>query len=511
MKHMNSHKRRAGFPLGLAAACAVFTISCVLWGVSIWFQRTFQINFQELLYTLTSPLVGSDTGLVFNCLKACLPHICLSVLFIALGVIVVTLQKRVAVTLSFQFRGRRRQTDLLSLVRRAMSVVSIAALCLSLRSLYVNLRIEEYVQLRRNSTTLYEDHYVDPASVAITPPQEKKNLIYIYLESMETSYASTDVGGLQPEHNYMPNLTAMAREALSFSNSEQLGGFHTCHGATWTMGAIFASTSGLPFSFPVGANSMAQHSIFAAGCTVMGDILAENGYRNIFLCGSDADFAGRKTYYEQHGNYEVYDLFTAREEGYIPEDYKVWWGYEDIILYQIAKDKLTALAQSGQPFNFNMLTVDTHHVDGYICPLCGDDYDSVTGNVVSCADRQIAKFIQWCSQQDFYEDSVIVIIGDHPRMDSSLVEGLDYYDRTVYNCFINCDAPDDVRLVNREFTTVDLFPTVLSAMGFQIEGDQLGFGVDLFSGRDTLSEVMGFHVLDEEFGKYSPYILERLA
>ena len=100
MKHMNSHKRRAGFPLGLAAACTVFTISCVLWGVSIWFQRTFQINFQELLYTLTSPLVGSDTGLVFNCLKACLPHICLSVLFIALGVIVVTLQKRVAVTLS---------------------------------------------------------------------------------------------------------------------------------------------------------------------------------------------------------------------------------------------------------------------------------------------------------------------------------------------------------------------------------------------------------------------------
>lgn len=131
--------------------------------------------------------------------------------------------------------------------------------------------------------------------------------------------------------------------------------------------------------------------------------------------------------------------------------------------------------------------------------------------MVSCADRQIAEFIQWCSQQDFYEDSVIVIIGDHPRMDSSLVEGLDYYDRTVYNCFINCDAPDDVRLVNREFTTVDLFPTVLSAMGFQIEGDQLGFGVDLFSGRDTLSEVMGFHVLDEEFGKYSPYILERLA
>ena len=508
---MKSPKRHTVFYLELAAACVIFTISCILWGVSLWFQRTFQINFQELLYTMTSPLVGSDTGLVFSCLRACLPHICLAALFIALGIIVVMLRRRLAVTLSFQFRGRRRQADLLSLVRRAMSVVSVVVLCWALRSLYVNLRIQEYVDLRRNSTTLYEDHYVDPVNVAVTPPQKKKNLIYIYLESMETSYASMEVGGLQPEHNYMPNLTAMARENLSFSNSEQLGGFHTCHGATWTMGAIFATTSGLPFSFPVGANSMAKHSIFAAGCTSMGDILAENGYQNVFLCGSDADFAGRKTYYEQHGNYEVYDLFTAREEGYIPEDYKVWWGYEDEVLYRIAKDKLTTLAQSGQPFNFNMLTADTHHVNGYLCPLCESTYDSVTGNVVSCADRQIQEFIQWCSTQDFYKDSVIVIIGDHPRMDSSLVEGLDYYDRTVYNCFLNCDPPDGVRLTNREFTTVDLFPTVLSALGFEIEGDQLGFGVDLFSGKDTLSEVMGFQVLDAEFGKYSPYILEHLA
>lgn len=511
MKKTKSPKRRAGSPAGLIAACFIFTLSSILWGVSLWFQRTFQINFQELLYTLTSPLVGSDTGLIFLCLRACLPHICLSLLFISLGVLVTALQRRIAATLSFQFRGRRRQTDLLVLVRRAMAAVSLIALIWAVRALYVNLRIEEYVALRRNPTNLYYERYVDPVNVTITPPRQKKNLIYIYLESMETSYASVGAGGLQPEHNYIPNLTAMARENLSFSNSDRLGGFHTCHGATWTMGAIFASTSGLPFSFPVGGNSMAKHSIFASGCTVLGDILEENGYRNVFLCGSDADFAGRKTFYEQHGNHEIYDLFTAREEGYIPPDYKVWWGYEDRVLYQIAKDKLTMLAQSGQPFNFNMITVDTHHVDGYICPLCGNDYDSVTGNVVSCADRQIQEFVQWCSRQDFYKDSIIVIIGDHPRMDSSLVEGLDYYDRTVYNCFLNCDVPAGVRRTNREFTTVDLFPTVLSALGFDIEGDQLGFGVDLFSDRDTLSEEMGFQVLDEEFGKYSPFILERLA
>lgn len=502
-------ERPAGMRLGLALACVVFSVSCVLWGVSVWLGRTFNINFQEILYTMTSPLVGTDAGVALKCLRACLPHICLAALFVLTAAALVVLQRRFTAALSFQFRGRRRQADLFLLARRSMAVISVLALCWAFRALYVNLRVGQYIELRRNPTTIYEDRYVDPASVSITAPDRKKNLIYLCLESMETSYASEEAGGRQPEHNYIPNLTALAQENLSFSNSDRLGGFRAVSGTTWTMGAIFAATSGLPFSFPVGENAMNRHSEFASGCTTLGDILEENGYRSMFLCGSDATFGGRRLYYQQHGNYEICDLLTAREEGYIPEDYKVWWGYEDEILYQIAKDKLTGLAGSGQPFSFTMLTVDTHHVDGYVCSLCRDDYDSVTGNVVSCADRQAADFIRWCEEQDFYDDCVIVITGDHPRMDTSLVDGLDYRDRTVYNCFLNCEGP--ARAVNREFTAVDLFPTVLSALGFEIEGDQLGFGVDLFSGSDTLSEVMGFQALDEEFAKYSPFVEEHLS
>lgn len=508
MNRMRS-ERPACMRLGLAAACVIFSVSCILWGVSVWLGRTFNINFQEILYTMTSPLVGTDAGVALKCLRACLPHICLAALFVLTAAVLVTLQQRFTAALSFWFRGKRRQADLFRLARRAMGVVSVLALCWALRALYVNLKVGEYIALRRNPTTIYEDRYVDPAAVSVTAPERKKNLIYLYLESMETSYASEEAGGRQPEHNYIPNLTALAQENLSFSDSERLGGFRAVSGTTWTMGAIFAATSGLPFSFPVGENAMNRHSEFASGCTTLGDILEENGYRSMFLCGSDATFGGRRLYYRQHGNYEICDLLTAREEGYIPQDYKVWWGYEDEILYRIAKDKLTGLAESGQPFSFTMLTVDTHHVDGYVCPLCRDDYDSVTGNVVSCADRQAADFIRWCQEQDFYDNSVIVVTGDHPRMDTSLVDGLDYCDRTVYNCFLNCDTP--ARTVNREFTAVDLFPTVLSALGFEIEGDQLGFGVDLFSDRDTLSEVMGFQALDEEFAKYSPFVEEHLS
>lgn len=36
---------------------------------------------------------------------------------------------------------------------------------------------------------------MDPALVPVTFPEQKRNLVYIFMESMESTYASTDVGG----------------------------------------------------------------------------------------------------------------------------------------------------------------------------------------------------------------------------------------------------------------------------------------------------------------------------
>ena len=120
----------------------------------------------------------------------------------------------------------------------------------------------------------------------------------------------------------------------------------------------------------------------------------------------------------------------------------------------------------------------------------------------------IPRYAVLCKEQDFFEDTVIVISGDHPRMDSSLVSNVSGYDRTVYNAFINADAGllDEARLQDREFSAMDMFPTVLGAMGFRIEGDRLGLGTNLFSGRDTLMEELGgYGNLNAELSKYSVY------
>ena len=502
---MKTKKAKSTFRAGRVAVWSVvfgllFLLGTALLVLSLWYRATYDIEFKELLYTLSSPLKGTGESTITLILTSCLPWVCgAAVIYVAIAIFLAQ-------------KGWGYQ-----LTRRVCAFLCVLLLLGSMVFALAAFRIPTYLKALSEKTTIYEDYYVNPDDVAITANGETKNLIYIYLESMETTYASQAVGGKQPVFNYMPNLTQLAKDEISFTDKADgsLGGFHTTNGTTWTMAALLSTTSGIPFSFPLGENGhnkMSQREYFASGLTTLGDILEDKGYRQEFLCGSNATFGGRRNYFEQHGNYEIFDLYTARKEGYIPNDYYVWWGYEDHILYDIAKDELTELAAGEGPFNFTMLTVDTHHVDGYRCSECGYAYGGKLENVVTCADKLLIEFVDWCREQDFYEDSVIIITGDHPRMDTTLIHGTSYYDRTIYNAFLNSAVqPVENTTDGRVWTSYDMFPTILAAMGFEIEGDQLGLGVNMFSGKKTLAELLGYDYLNAEVNKFSDYYIREFS
>lgn len=455
----------------------------------------FDISFGEVLYTLKSKTTGAGADIIKVGLRYCIPRIILwDILFFLFSSLVIGGE-------TDSRKSRFKWFLLPGLLMTACLLV--AGLCFADKSF----GIREYYELKKNPTTIYEDYYRFPEIEQITSSGTTKNLIYIWLESMENTYAAKELGG-QQERNLIPNLTEMSEKYLSFSNTDKLGGFRSPEGTVWTMGALFAASSGVPFAFPVDGNSMENYSEFAPGITALGDVLEAKGYHNMFLCGSDVNFAGRGNFYRQHGNYEIIDYYVAKEKSYIPEDYYVWWGLEDAKLYEIAKTELVELAQKGEPFSLTMLTVDTHYNDGYICSLCKEDYEDVASRVVACADRQIRDFVEWLSEQDFFEDTVVIITGDHPRMDTCLVEGIKRSKRTMYNCFIGSAKMPQGDIKKRSFTTMDLFPTTLSAMGFDIPDHRLGLGVDLFSGEETLTERLGFTEFNEELKKYSPFYEE---
>ncbi len=71
-----------------------------------------------------------------------------------------------------------------------------------------------------------------------------------------------------------------------------------------------------------------------------------------------------------------------------------------------------------------------------------------------------------------------------------------------YNCY-----RENTR---RKYTTVDLFPTTLAAMGVKIEGNRLGLGVNLYSGEKTLYEQYGKDYLEVELLKDSKLYRQKL-
>ena len=86
----------------------------------------------------------------------------------------------------------------------------------------------------------------------------------------------------------------------------------------------------------------------------------------------------------------------------------------------------------------------------------------------------------------------------------------DKYQRTVFNEVIN--APIQAEYTkNRQFTTFDLYPTTLAALGVEIEGNRLGLGTNLFSGTKTVPERLGYQNFEDEVTKKSDYYEQKIA
>ncbi len=364
------------------------------------------------------------------------------------------------------------------------------------------------------SRDFVESYYIDPSTVELTFPDKKRNLIYILLESMEVTFADQEVGGAF-ETNVIPRLTALSQENENFSGSygegSLLDGGYAYSGGTWTMGAIFSQTSGLPLQTgAIGRNDMDTQDSFYPSITTIGDILEDNGYNQVFLIGSNAYFGGRRLYLENHGNYEFRDLTWAKQTKRIPAGYYVWWGYEDAKLMEFAKETLTELASKDEPFNMTMLTVDTHMTGGYRCDLCGDEFEDNYSNVYACSDKQVTELVSWIQEQDFYENTTIVIIGDHPTMDATYCRNIaNDYVRRVYTCIINAPVTP-VRNTYRSYSTLDMLPTTLTAIGVKIPGGRLGLGTSLYTNQRTLTEELGYTQVSASLSRFSSF-LDNLA
>lgn len=131
-------------------------------------------------------------------------------------------------------------------------MISTSLLFGGIGGLAISLGVPTYIKQQLIPSGFIEDNYKDPQKVEIEFPKKKKrNLIWIYMESMESTFISKEEGGAMKE-NLLPEMTKLAKENINFSESSQVGGATASRGTDWTTGALFAQTCGLPMKLPIG-------------------------------------------------------------------------------------------------------------------------------------------------------------------------------------------------------------------------------------------------------------------
>ncbi|MDO5100083.1 MAG: LTA synthase family protein [Eubacteriales bacterium] len=481
-----------------------------------WFIEYFgQLTAEQFLINLQSPVKGTTKQLWQAFLAG--PGLLTLLAALCLGLFLhLTKRKRLYIRRDQTADGERkkRQPRAGSAKwnwRRPIAAVLALIVLLSGGAYTVKmLHLRQVLAAYRDSSTYIEDHYVDIRDVKTSFPQTKRNLIHIYLESVENSYFDRSLGG-HMEDNLMPELAKLSKEGVSFSHQEGMGGPYQTFGSAWSVAAMVNMSGGVPLKVGVKRNAYGLDGSFLPGLYNLADYLHDNGYEQTVMFGADADFGGLTAFFNTHGNVHIFDYKYAMQEKLIPEGYDVWWGFEDDKLYEFAKQEITRLAQTGKPFHFAIENADTHYPHGYLSEKAPTPYEDHYANVIAYSSSEVVKLVRWIQEQDFYANTTVVLTGDHLSMDTDFFQDFDpNYRRSTYNLFLNAPI-QPVQTKHRQYAPLDFYPTIVAAMGIEIEGDRLGLGTNLFSERQTLIEEDGFELFESELGKHSYFFTEQIV
>jgi phosphoglycerol transferase len=300
------------------------------------------------------------------------------------------------------------------------------------------------------------------------------NLVWVYVESLEERRVSS------------------AKHPVLHRASQTPAQFTNLPGTTWTIGGMVSSQCGVPLlPYKMFArNSFSDSPTFLKNAPCLGDILHEHGYASAFIGGADTKFAGKGTFLATHGFQKILGKHELADRVQTPPPAD-WWGYSDDIVFDHAMEEIKRLDAADEPYSLSLLTLDTHGPRGYYSDHCkeqgfGDDIEAI----FDCAVSQIEGFIETLEKQGLLDDTVLVVSGDHPFMEprKTYMNPLDYEkERSHRKVFFSILHPNGKKIRVKAMNHFDMLPTVLSALGFEVEGQAAGLGRNLFA-TQSLSE-----------------------
>ena len=328
--------------------------------------------------------------------------------------------------------------------------------------------------------------YVEP--MILDAREDPPNLLLLYLESVERTYADRERFG-----DAYADLDAIGENGLVYE------GVYQIDNTGWTMAGMIASQCGAPL-MPAGLLHDRQFSpleTVVPGVDCLGDLLSEQGYRLTYMGGASTAFAGKGLFYKDHG----FDTVLGREDlqpRLDDPDYLNNWGLYDDSLYDFTMEEVRRLNEEDGPWGLVNLSLNAHAPSGYPARRCLDRQGDFDGEdilySVECIAWLARDLLERLESEALLENTLVVLVSDHLTMRVSAWEQLIQSERDNTFMLLGPDIP--IGRQTREASMVDVFPTLLEAMGFTIDWHRAGLGVSLLSDEPTLIEEHGMEFVN---------------
>lgn len=491
----------------------ILLLASIMMVGSVYYSTNYsKQEFDQIIYYLLNGVENTSPSVIKNIISSCMIPLIATCTILC----IISIQKtKNIIYLILKNKNKKIKIQIypIKIIAKHRKIYLTIVFLIAIIMVVYGFKIDKYIKNKFQETKIYEEQYVDARNVKITFPEKKRNLIIIIAESLENSTLSKENGGAW-DYSIMPELEQLAKKNTNFSHMDKIGGAHQLSITYFSAGGIVATTAGIHLGIGnvlSDINAYKGNGNYLGGAYTLGDVLKDAGYNLEIIMGSDGNFGGRTQYFNTHGQYKIFDLNYAIENEKMTAAEKVWWGFEDDKLFSWSKEEITSLASQKKPFNYIMITADTHFTDGYLSPNAEKKFETQYENVYAYSSKSIYEFVEWVKQQDFYENTTIVIVGDHLGMQTEFYaeKTKNEYYRTIYNVVIN-PAIEKNNNTNRIFTTMDMYPTMLASIGAKIEGERLGLGTNLYSEIPTLAEEYGISYLNEELAKNSRFYNKKI-
>ncbi|KMN45888.1 LTA synthase family protein [Bacillus sp. LK2] len=309
-----------------------------------------------------------------------------------------------------------------------------------------------------------------------------KNVIVVTLESLQTFLIGASVNGQE----VTPFLNEFINESYYFDNFfHQTGQGKTSDSEFLIDTSLYPLNRGAVF-FTHGNNDY----------TATPEILRQQGYFTTVFHANNATFWNRNIMYSALG----YDRYYNELDYKITPETNLNWGLKDIEYFDQSVDILKTI---DQPFYARFLTLTNHY------PFTYDEdtkfiepYNSGNGvfdrYIVTARylDESIKNFIERLKAEGLYDDSIIVLYGDHygisEKHNRAMAQFLEKNQITEFDTlnlqrtplYIHVPGQKEGQTISKPTGQIDMKPTILNLLGVDTTND-IRFGHDMFSDEYT--------------------------